>query len=276
MQVRLEGALRKMAVDLEGSSARYRLRCGDNELPMNDLLGSRIKLRYLGEINCVHCGRKTKKSFNQGYCYPCFTKLAECDSCIVSPEKCHFHLGTCRDPAWGEQYCFQSHIVYLANSSGLKVGITRGTQVPTRWIDQGAVQALPILRVDSRYQSGLVEHLFKAEVADKTNWRRMLKNDVDVLDLRAERDRLLDAIAGPLAEVEREFGLQAIQRIDAEEVRIEYPVLNFPLKVSSFNLDKQPEVEGELQGIKGQYLILDGGVINLRKFTAYQVEFSTE
>jgi len=276
MQARLQGALRKMAVTLEGAQACYRLRCDDQELPLNELLGKRIQLRYLGAINCVHCGRKTKKSFNQGYCYPCFTKLAECDSCIVSPEKCHYHLGTCRDPAWGEQHCFQSHIVYLANSSGLKVGITRGTQVPTRWIDQGAVQALPILRVDSRYQSGLVEHLFKSEVADKTNWRRMLKNEVDVLDLKAERDRLLDAVAEPLAEVVREFGLQAIQRLDADEVRIEYPVLNFPLKVSSFNLDKDPEVEGELQGIKGQYLILDSGVINLRKFTAYQVEFCTE
>ncbi|NVK41973.1 MAG: DUF2797 domain-containing protein [Oceanospirillaceae bacterium] len=276
MQVRLEGALRKMAVALEGTRAQYRLRCDSGELALNELLGQRIRLRYLGAINCVNCGRKTKKSFNQGYCYPCFTKLAECDSCIVSPEKCHYHLGTCRDPGWGEQHCFQSHIVYLANSSGLKVGITRGTQVPTRWIDQGAVQALPILRVDSRYQSGLVEHLFKSEVADKTNWRRMLKNDVDVLDLKAERDRLLEAVAEPLAEVEREFGLQAIQRLDAEAVRIEYPVLNFPLKVSSFNLDKNPEVEGELQGIKGQYLILDSGVINLRKFTAYQVEFCTE
>ncbi|MFC6668845.1 DUF2797 domain-containing protein [Marinobacterium aestuariivivens] len=276
MQAELQGALRKMRVGLDQGVAQYELVCGDQTLALNTLLGRQVRLRHLGEINCIHCGRKTKKSFNQGYCYPCFTKLAECDSCIVSPEKCHYHLGTCRDPAWGEQYCFQSHIVYLANSSGIKVGITRGTQVPTRWIDQGAVQALPILRVDSRYQSGLVEHLFKAEVADKTNWRKMLKGEVEALDLKAERDRLFDVIAAPLGEVERQFGLQAIQRLDAEELQIDYPVLNYPLKVSSLNLDKTPEVGGQLQGIKGQYLILDSGVINLRKFTAYQVEFSSE
>nr|WP_067292817.1 DUF2797 domain-containing protein [Marinobacterium profundum] len=276
MQVLAQGALRKMRTELTDGQAHYQLVCGEQSLALNELLGRRISLTHSGAINCLNCGRKTKKSFSQGYCYPCFAKLPECDSCIMSPEKCHFHLGTCRDPSWGEQFCFQTHIVYLANSSGVKVGITRGTQVPTRWIDQGAVQALPILRVDSRLQSGLMEHLFKDQVADKTNWRTMLKGGIAPLDLKAERDRLFEASAAGMAELEQRFGLQAVQRLEAEEVTIDYPVLNYPLKVSSLNLDKTPEVSGQLLGIKGQYLILDTGVINLRKYTSYEVEFRSE
>ncbi len=276
MQVLAQGALRKMRTELTDGQARYQLVCGEQSLALNELLGQRISLSHSGAINCLHCGRKTKKSFSQGYCYPCFTKLPECDSCIMSPEKCHFHLGTCRDPSWGEQFCFQTHIVYLANSSGVKVGITRGTQVPTRWIDQGAVQALPILRVDSRLQSGLMEHLFKDQVADKTNWRTMLKGGIAPLDLKAERDRLFEASSAGMAELEQRFGLQAVQRLEAEEVTIDYPVLKYPLKVSSLNLDKTPDISGQLLGIKGQYLILDTGVINLRKYTSYEVEFRSE
>jgi hypothetical protein len=276
MHILAQGALRKMRTELTDGQAHYQLVCGEQSLALNELLGQRIRLTYSGEINCLHCGRKTRKSFNQGYCYPCFAKLAECDSCIMSPEKCHYHLGTCRDPSWGEQFCFQTHFVYLANSSGIKAGITRGTQVPTRWIDQGAVQALPILRVDSRLQSGLLEHLFKDQVADKTNWRTMLKGGIAPLDLKAERDRLFELSREGMAELEQRFGLQALQRLDADEVSIDYPVLNYPLKVSSLNLDKTPDVSGQLLGIKGQYLILDTGVINIRKYTAYQVEFRSE
>jgi len=276
MHILAQGALRKMRTELTDGQAHYQLVCGEQSLALNELLGQRIRLTCSGVINCLHCGRKTRKSFHQGYCYPCFTKLAECDSCIMSPEKCHYHLGTCRDPSWGEQFCFQTHFVYLANSSGIKVGITRGTQVPTRWIDQGAVQALPILRVDSRLQSGLLEHLFKDQVADKTNWRAMLKGSIAPLDLKAERDRLFELSREGMVELEQRFGLQALQRLDADEVSIDYPVLNYPLKVSSLNLDKTPDVSGQLLGIKGQYLILDTGVINIRKYTAYQVEFRSE
>ncbi|MBY4677985.1 DUF2797 domain-containing protein [Marinobacterium arenosum] len=268
------GALAKMRTEL-ADPVVYRLPVGDSEILLNDYLGKPIALDYLGAIHCLHCGRKTNKSFSQGYCYPCFKKLPQCDQCIVSPEKCHYHEGTCRDPAWGEQFCFQDHYVYLANSSGVKVGITRGTQVPTRWIDQGAVQALPILRVSNRLQSGLIERIFGAHVKDKTNWRAMLKGDVSELDLRAQRDALFDLCADQLAGLEQQYGLQAVQRLpEAEPIDIHYPVEQYPSKVTSFNFDKNSHVEGVLQGIKGQYLILDTGVINIRKFTAYQVAFS--
>jgi hypothetical protein len=242
---------------------------------MNDYLGQRISLNYGGEIHCCYCGRKTKKSFNQGFCFPCLKKLARCDSCIVSPEKCHYEQGTCREPEWGEAFCLTDHVVYLANSSGVKVGITRATQLPTRWIDQGAVQALPIMRVATRLQSGLVEDALRQHVADKTNWRKMLKGELERVDLPAARETVFERCEAELGALSERFGVQALQPVvDAECVDIEYPVLEYPTKVSSHNFDKTPQVEGTLMGIKGQYLILDTGVINLRKFTAYNISFS--
>ncbi len=259
-----------------GAPVNYRLPIGDDEIALNDLIGTRVRLNYAGVITCMHCGRKTSKSFNQGFCYPCFQRLAQCDSCIVSPEKCHFDAGTCRESDWAQQHCMQPHVVYLANSSGLKVGITRGTQIPTRWIDQGAVQALPILGVQTRQQSGLVETLFKQHVADKTNWRAMLKGQTTKIDLLAERDRLLSACAQPLAELQQRFGIQAIQVLpDAEAIAIDYPVREYPSKITSLDLEKTPQIEGRLLGIKGQYLMLETGVINIRKYGAYHVSFST-
>lgn len=266
------GALRKMRVR-PGSPVSYELPLGEAGVALNPLLGQSLRLVHRGAIFCIHCGRKSSKSFNQGYCYPCFRALSQCDTCIVKPELCHYFEGTCREPAWGEQYCMIPHIVYLANSSGLKVGITRGTQLPTRWLDQGALQALPMVRVENRLQSGLVEVLFKDFVADRTNWRTMLKGEVELLDLAVERDRLLELARPRLAELQQRHGLQAIQVIeDADTERFDYPVLEFPTKVSSFNFDKQPEIAGTLTGIKGQYLIFDTGVINIRKYAGYQVD----
>ena len=272
----VSGALRKLHSQLD-ETVSYALPVGATAVPLNALLGRRIALNYLGQITCTHCGRKTNKSFNQGYCYPCFQKLAACDSCIVSPEKCHFDAGTCREPEWAQQHCLQPHVVYLANSSGLKVGITRGTQIPTRWIDQGAVQALPIFGVQTRQQSGLVEAVIREHVADKTNWRAMLKGQVDELDLRAQRDRLLALCQAGLTQLQDQFGLQAIQALpSAEPIAIRYPVLQHPAKVVSLDLEKTPQISGTLLGIKGQYLLLDTGVINIRKYGAYHVSFSVE
>ncbi|HCA35137.1 MAG TPA: DUF2797 domain-containing protein [Gammaproteobacteria bacterium] len=274
MKTIAQGIIRKMRTRLE-QPVSYGARFGDEEVPFNPFLEKEIKLHYSGNIFCVHCGRKSSKSFNQGYCYPCFQSLAQCDSCIIHPERCHFEQGSCREPAWGEKYCIQDHIVYLANSSGLKVGITRATQVPTRWIDQGATQALAVMRVRSRLQSGVLEVMFKQHVADKTNWRDMLKGAAVELDMAAERDRLLAACQGAISELEDQFGFFAISKLSGiEPVSIEYPVAQYPEKISSFNFDKDPEVSGKLLGIKGQYLILDGGVINLRRFSGYEVELS--
>lgn len=267
----LVGHLRKMVVSHE-DTVQYSLPLDEQRLPLNSLLGRRLRLSFRGQIHCQHCGRPTRKSFAQGFCYPCFTRLAQCDTCIMSPEKCHYFEGTCREPEWGETHCMVDHIVYLANSSGVKVGITRETQTPVRWIDQGAVQALPVMRVATRQQSGFVEDRLRQHVGDRTDWRAMLKGAGEPLDLAALRDALWDRCDDELQALEERFGLQALQRLDgAESLDFTYPVLEYPQKVRSFNLDKTPEVEGTLVGIKGQYLIFDTGVINIRKFTAYSV-----
>lgn len=271
----MKGPLKKMYTRLE-STVQYELPLGDERIALNPLIGKSIKLTYTGNIVCVHCNRAIKKSFNQGYCYPCFITLAQCDLCIMKPENCHYEAGTCREPAWGEAFCFQPHVVYLANSSGVKVGITRQTQIPIRWVDQGAVQALPIFRVQSRYISGLIEIIIAKHVSDKTSWQQMLKNNVAPIDLVAKRDELLTQCKSELSEISQRFGEQAIEFLTEEsEVDIHFPVDIYPVKVKSFNFDKNPEVSGVLHGIKGQYLLLDTGVINIRKFSGYEVEFST-
>ena len=266
------GAISKMSTRLEGARVQYAFRLGDSEVPVNPLIGQKLRLEFLGAIHCTHCGRKTKTSFSQGYCYPCMTKLAQCDTCIMSPERCHYDAGTCREPSWGEKFCMTDHMVYLANSSGIKVGITRATQLPTRWLDQGASQALPIVRVATRQQSGFVEDLFRSQVADKTNWRALLKGDAPAVDLKAVREQLFESCAEGFSALQARFGLQAIQPVhDVEPLEIRYPIERYPTKVVSFNLDKDPIAEGTLMGIKGQYLIFDTGVINIRKYTAYQL-----
>ncbi len=266
------GILRKMQTTLE-EVVEYQLPIGDDLVPMNEWIGKSISLHYQGEIHCVSCGRKSNKSFNQGYCYPCFRSLPECDSCIIKPEQCHYRQGSCRDASWGEAHCLTDHYVYLSNTSGVKVGITRGSQIPTRWMDQGAVQALPILRVRERLLSGLVEVAMKAHVADKTSWQRMLKGEPELVDLAAERDQLFELCRPELEQIIEQEGEGALIRLEQESVvEIRYPVERYPAKVKSFNFDKTPDVEGTLQGIKGQYLILDSGVINIRKFGGYQIE----
>lgn len=255
-----------------GTPVAYALRLSDQEIPLNPHLGKTITLTHTGNIECLHCGRATKKSFSQGYCYPCFRKLAQCDMCIMNPERCHYDQGTCRDAEFAARHCMQPHVVYLANSSGIKVGITRAENIPTRWVDQGAIQALPILGVQTRQQSGFVEVAFKQFVSDKTRWQAMLKSDNHHIDMLAERERLMAEVKPELDKVIHQFGIQAIQTIaDAQVLELTYPVIQYPDKVKSFNLDKSPVISGTLQGIKGQYLILDSGVINLRKFTSYEI-----
>lgn len=266
------GRLRKMPAEA-GDPVAYSIAVGDTRIPLNDLIGRPLRLDFDGVIRCIHCDRKTNKSFNQGFCYPCFRKLAACDSCIMSPEKCHYHLGTCREPEWGETHCMVEHVVYLANSSGLKVGITRASQVPTRWIDQGAVDAIPMVRVSTRYIAGLVEVACKSHVADRTNWRAMLKGDVPELNLAEERQRMIGLIADDLEALRQTHGQEAIREVDEQGLGLSYPVQVWPEKIKTHNLDKTPEVEGVLEGVKGQYLILDTGVINIRKFTGYEVRF---
>ena len=266
--MQLNGPIRMMETSLVNGEANYALSIGNETIDMNALVGKNIALSFKGEIICSNCGNKTNKSFSQGYCFPCARSLARCDMCIIKPETCHYHLGTCREPEWGLSNCFSSHVIYIANSSGIKVGITRKTNTPGRWIDQGAISALPILEVDKRLNSGKIEMALKPFVADKTNWRKMLKNEVEPADLVSKKRALLAEIPGLIEALEA-------KQLDDEAINIHYPVLKYPAKIVSLSFDNTPFVSGVLEGIKGQYLLLDSGVLNLRKFSSYHLEIAS-
>lgn len=270
------GTVQKMSTRLD-TPVSYQLKIGDSVVDMSAALDQPLSLRATGRIFCVNCSKLTRSSFSQGYCYQCFTKLAECDSCIIAPENCHYEQGTCRDPVWADHFCMQDHVVYFANSSGLKVGITRASQVPTRWIDQGATQALAVVRTRSRHQAGLVEAMFRQHVTDRTNWRNMLKGEQEVIDLLAERDRLFALCQPQLTELQQRFGVHAFSVINGvDPVSLEYPVRSFPEKLVSLDLEGGTVVSGRLLGIKGQYLILDTGVLNVRKYTGHELELTLQ
>ncbi len=264
LEVLGRGPIRKMQVLGLEPQVQYALPLGEQALPLNEWLGRRLQLRFQGEILCLNCGRATRKSYCQGHCYPCSQRLAACDLCILKPETCKYHQGQCREPEWGEANCLQPHVVYLANTSGLKVGITRRSQIPVRWVDQGASQALPLLEVDERLHAGLVEVKLARVMADKTNWRALLKGEPEPIDLAGRAEAHLAELQWPEVELRR-LPLN-------QEVRLRYPVLEYPQKIVSHNLDRHPVLEGTLLGIKGQYLLFDTGVINMRKYGGYCLE----
>jgi len=272
--MKITGTLLKMEshisirIGSESKKVNYLLPIGKERVVLNSLIGKEIYLEYLHEIRCIHCGRLTRKSFAQGYCYPCFTSLPQTDACILRPELCRAHLGISRDMAWSEKNCLQDHFVYLAVSSGLKVGVTRSSQIPTRWIDQGAWKAIRFAKTPNRHLAGLIEVELKSFMKDKTNWRLMLTGQVDRnIDLVEEKVKAVKDLSEELRKYVSE---------NDEVVEICYPVDHYPVKVKSINLDKEPDYTGKLTGIKGQYLLFnDGHVINIRKYGGYLVRFST-
>ena len=263
----MTGNIRKMEASCPGS-VRYHLPLGDTKVDMNLLLGKEIVLEYLGKINCIRCEKETKKSFGQGYCYPCFISAPETEECVLRPELCRAHEGVARDMDFAADHCLIEQVVYLSITSGLKVGVTRHTQVPTRWIDQGAVAAIELARTPNRYTAGLMEVAMKVHIADKTNWRAMLAGpDRGGMDLVLEKRKLTGFVPASLIRY----------LTTSEEVfRINYPVLEYPVKMKSLDLDKMPLVEGTLKGIKGQYLLISGNrVINIRKYGGYLIRLKS-
>lgn len=260
------GNLHKMKTAIDGE-VQYRLLLEGEEVNMNELIGKDIRLEWSGRINCQKCSKVTKKSFGEGFCYSCFSTAPEAAECILRPELCRAHLGEGRDPEWEERNHNQPHVVYLAASSAVKVGITRETQVPTRWIDQGASAAIKLAEVPNRYEAGRIEVALKDFFTDKTSWQKMLKNDIDEsIDLEEEKWSLEDQLPADIIEYFSE---------DDEILELNYPVLEYPEKVKSQSFDKTNIIEGRLQGIKGQYLIFEEGrVLNIRRHTGYYVEIS--
>ncbi len=266
------GQIRKMKGVYQGRVS-YFMRLTDNELiDLNNFIGHNLIIRYLGAIYCVQCGRKTKKSFQQGHCFPCMRKINECGNCQLFPERCLVEKGGCSCDDWAHRQCNIPHVVYLSNTSNLKVGVTSESDPVVRWIDQGAMQAVSLFRTENRFQAGLLEVAIKKHIADKTNWRTMLKQDSVELNLLERAENLLAISKEDIAPILKSYPTQITRCEGAEVVEISYPVGEYPLKVSSLSLDKTPEVKGCLKGIKGQYLIMDTGVMNVRKFSGYDIE----
>jgi len=229
----------------------------------NQLINKKISLNFL-KYQCLNCGLE-KKVYRQGFCYDCFSSIPQAGDWVISPEKSKAHLGEQdRDLEFEKRAQLQPHIVYLANSSDVKVGVTRRNQIPTRWIDQGAHEAIEIVEVPNRYLAGITEVALKEHVSDKTNWRKMLTNDIVDLNLVEEREKLKEFIP----EEAKEYYIA-----NNKETEIKFPVKEFPEKVKSLNLVKNPFYEGVLKGIKGQYLIFDDGtVFNIRSNEGLVVE----
>ncbi|MCB0536845.1 MAG: DUF2797 domain-containing protein [Bacteroidetes bacterium] len=255
--------LSKMATKLE-NEIQYFLAVDNEWLPMNELIGKPIILEFEGQINCIICGKKTKKSFGNGACYSCFMSAPESSPCIINPELCEAHLGKGRDIEWEQKHHNQPHVVYLAKSSAIKVGVTRATQVPTRWIDQGASEAIILAEVPYRRLAGEIEVQLKNHFTDKTNWQQMLKNIVATDDLLQVKEEVLNYY---LDAAYHEF----ISDNDTI-ISLNYPVENYPAKIKSVRLDTVPIIESTLRGIKGQYLYFGSGqVFNVRNHSGYLV-----
>lgn len=262
------GNLMKMSANIN-DTVEYYLNINKLSYLMNEVLGKMLTIEYLGEINCIHCGRKTSKSFSQGYCYPCFTTVPQTDQGVIRPELNRAHEGISRDMEWSKKNDLIDHYVYLSVTSDVKVGVTRHTQIPTRWIDQGAEYAIILAKTPYRQLAGLIEVELKQYTKDKTNWRKMLSGSVeDVPDLLALKDEYADL----LPEEYQEFISE-----DDDITQIKYPVLKYPEKIKSISLDKITKFEGELSGIKGQYLLFnDGSVFNIRKHNGYKVHIKVQ
>jgi len=264
-----EGVLTKMQTEFS-NPIQYYLVFENSFLSLNQLLDKSLEINFVG-YQCLNCGKK-KKIFRQGFCYDCFMSSAAAGDWIMKPELSTAHLDIeDRDLEYEKKVQLQPHIVYLALSSEIKVGVTRNTQVPTRWIDQGAIQAIPIVEVPNRYLAGITEVALKNHYADKTNWQKMLKMNPETsgpeVDLMAERLKLENLIP---TEVQEFF------KPNKEDLyELHYPVLHYPTKVNSLSLDKSPNFTGKLTGVKGQYLMFeDGTVFNVRTFEGYVVKIN--
>ncbi len=266
------GNIRKMRTELS-EEVQYTLPLYDliepqEMISMNQFIGQEISLQFENEINCVITGKRIKKAYGDGMSYDAFITSPMASPSIIRPELSRIHEGIAlRDKEWEEKHHLTPHLVYLSLTSEVKVGVTRETNIPYRWIDQGAVEAIILAEVPYRQLAGAIEVALKDYRSDKTNWRKMLKNEYDSTDLLDHKDELI----GYLDE-----DLQQFISDNDEITKIKYPVMSYPKKVTSIKLDKVPLIEKKLKGIKGQYLIFsDDTVFNMRSHSGYKVTLQT-
>lgn len=232
---------------------------------LNDLIGKSISINYTGKLVCQVCEKETKKFFGEGFCFKCFTNAPQASPCILKPELCRAHHGEGRDQDWEERNHNQPHIVYLASTDVVKVGVTRTNQIPTRWIDQGASSAIIFAETPNRYEAGILEVALKSFYSDKTNYRKMLQNEIDLsIDLIEEKWQTVEQLPSDL---------QLYISENDEITALQYPVEKYPISVKTVNFENTNHFQGILTGIKGQYLIFDNDfALNVRKHTGYDVD----
>ncbi|MBO6516275.1 MAG: DUF2797 domain-containing protein [Bacteroidia bacterium] len=253
-----------------GDEVEYGLRLYDvldpkEVIPLNEAVGKDFRMSFEHQIHCVVTGKKIKKAYGEGMSYDAFISAPEASPSIIRPELSRIHEGIAlRDFEWEMKNHMTPHTVYLAQTAGVKVGVTRNTQVPTRWIDQGAVKAIRLAETPYRQAAGLIEVALKDYISDKTSWQKMLKGELIEQDMHALKEEMKQYVPTNLA--------QYISSND-ELVELTYPVLANPPKVKSIKLDKVPFIEKKLMGIKGQYLMFDdGSVLNVRSHSGYRVQ----
>jgi len=256
-----QGNILKMRTE-HSVPVNYFLPVGEKEIRMNVLIDKEVKMHFTGQINCIACGKVTKTSFNQGFCYNCLQTAPEAGESVVRPELSKAEFGIARDMDWARQHDLIEHIVYFAVASELKVGVTRHHQIPTRWIDQGASYAIRLAKTPNRHIAGVIEIFLKRYFTDRTNWQAMLKSSGNsTINLPEEKKNALQLLPSEL---------QKYYCNDDEVVTIEYPLKEPPEKVKSISFDKTPVIEGILQGIKGQYLVFNKNrALNIRKHNGY-------
>ena len=265
------GNIRKMISQLN-SEVEYTLPLYETTQPslnieLNQLIGSTIKISFSGIINCVVTGKKIRKAYGEGMSYDAFKSSPLAVESIIRPELSKIHLGVAlRDYEWEMEHHMKPHIVYLSKTAGNKVGVTKESQIPTRWIDQGAIQALIIARVPYRQAAGAIEISLKKHISDKTNWRKMLQNEINQDSLLSIRDELF-------SKLENEYRKYIVREETLYDIN--FPVIKYPEKVKSLTLDKVPEFEEKLVGIKGQYLLFENDLVfNVRRHSGYLIELS--
>lgn len=263
----LRDTLKRMVTDLQ-DVVQYTLDINGKTHSMNNYIGKKVKISWSGVVVCG-CGKKMDSFYRAGFCYKCFWESPLASQSIFKPELCTAHLGIEeRNLEWEKEFQIAPHYVYLANSSGIKVGITRGSQGVVRWMDQGASQAILLAEVPNRRFSGDIEVSLKRFVADVTNWRKMLSGNPDSVDLVAMKEELSVHVPEEL----KQYILP-----DTKVTEIRYPVTQYPSKIKSVKLERTPILEGTLLGIKGQYLLFDGDrVFNIRSHEGFISEFSVQ
>ncbi|WP_026474349.1 DUF2797 domain-containing protein [Alkaliflexus imshenetskii] len=262
---RVTGNLLKMLGELSANNrVHYYLELEGITVAVNDLVGQEVSLLFMDTINCISCGKVTKKSFAQGFCFSCMQTAPEADDCVLRPALCKAHLGVSRNMEWARGHCLQSHYVYLANTGDVKVGVTRESQVPVRWIDQGATSAVKLCKTPNRHMAGLIEQYLSRHFTDKTSWKKMVTNNVDeTLNLIDFRERAISLLTPEM----RAFVCE-----DAAVTSLLYPVDRYPTSPVSLSFDAQKEISGRLSGVKGQYILFDDDrVLNIRRHTGYLI-----